>query len=105
MKEIHNLEMRQVHKHSPHDKGSQHGVHGQAHRPSSQQQQHSGKRSEPCDSHLDQCSGVTRNHHHHSNPAASFHGGGFPDDLSQMSLHAAGPGEDQNDDPYGILSP
>ncbi|KAI5003796.1 BEL1-like homeodomain protein 9 [Hordeum vulgare subsp. vulgare] len=87
VEEIHNLEMRQVHKQSPHDNGSQHGVHGHAHQPSSQQQQQqrSGKRSEPCDSHLGQCSGVTRNHHHHSNPAASSHGGGFPDDLSQMS--------------------
>ncbi|VAH66390.1 unnamed protein product [Triticum turgidum subsp. durum] len=89
VEEIHNLEMRQVHKHSPHDKGQQHGAHGQAHQHSSQQQQQqrSGKRSEPCDSHPGQSSGVTRNHHHHHNAAAaaSSHGGGFPDDLSQMS--------------------
>ncbi|VAH66389.1 unnamed protein product [Triticum turgidum subsp. durum] len=46
VEEIHNLEMRQVHKHSPHDKGQQHGAHGQAHQHSSQQQQQqrSGKR-------------------------------------------------------------
>ena len=37
MEEIHNLEMRQVHKHPPHDKGQQHGVHGQSHQHSSQQ--------------------------------------------------------------------
>ncbi|XP_020175344.1 uncharacterized protein [Aegilops tauschii subsp. strangulata] len=88
VEEIHNLEMRQVHKHSPHDKGQQNGVHGQAHQHSSQQQQQqrSGKRSEPCDSHPGQSSGVTRNHHHHNAAAAaSSHGGGFPDDLSQMS--------------------
>uniref|UniRef100_A0A453FXG3 Homeobox domain-containing protein n=1 Tax=Aegilops tauschii subsp. strangulata TaxID=200361 RepID=A0A453FXG3_AEGTS len=75
VEEIHNLEMRQVHKHSPHDKGQQNGVHGQAHQHSSQQQQQqrSGKRSEPCDSHPGQSSGVTRNHH--------------------VPLHAAGPGD------------
>ncbi|KAG8054755.1 hypothetical protein GUJ93_ZPchr0001g31318 [Zizania palustris] len=73
VEEIHNLEMRQMHKHSVLDKG-QHGTHHQAQHSS----QCGGKPSDPSDSHPGQSSSITRNH----NNAASH---GFPDELSQMS--------------------
>nr|QDQ70857.1 BEL1-like homeodomain protein 9 [Lolium perenne] len=73
VEEIHNLEMRQIHKHSPLDK-AQHGIHNQTENSS----RRTGKRSEPCDSQPGQSSSITRNH----NTTTSH---GFPDELSQMS--------------------
>ncbi|KAF0920855.1 hypothetical protein E2562_037500 [Oryza meyeriana var. granulata] len=78
VEEIHNLEMRQVHKHSVVDKG-QHSVHHQAQHSS----QCSGKPSDPSDSHPGQSSSITRNHY----TAASQC---FPDELSQMSQSIQG---------------
>uniref|UniRef100_A0A0D9V7S8 Homeobox domain-containing protein n=1 Tax=Leersia perrieri TaxID=77586 RepID=A0A0D9V7S8_9ORYZ len=78
VEEIHNLEMRQVHKHSAVDKG-QHSLHHQAQHSS----QCSGKPSDPSDSHPGQSSSITRNH----NTTASQ---GFPDELSQMSQSIQG---------------
>nr|ABW97425.1 putative transcription factor qSH-1 [Oryza rufipogon] len=78
VEEIHNLEMRQMHKHSVVDKG-QHSVHHQAQHSS----QCSGNPSVPSDSHPGQSSSITRNH----NTAASQ---GFPDELSQMSQSIQG---------------
>lgn len=73
VEEIHNLEMRQVHKHPVLDKG-QHVLHHQT--------QHSfessGKPSDPSDSQLGQSSSITRNH---NIPASQ----GFADELSEMS--------------------
>ncbi|KAF8775326.1 hypothetical protein HU200_004735 [Digitaria exilis] len=74
VEEIHNLEMRQVHKHPAlENHKSQHAMHHQA--------QHSsesiGKPSDPSDSQLGQSSSITRNH---AIPASQ----GFPDELSQM---------------------
>ncbi|TVU36506.1 hypothetical protein EJB05_18442, partial [Eragrostis curvula] len=73
VEEIHNLEMRQVHKHPALDK-SPHGMHHQTQHSS----ECSGKPSDPSDSQLGQSSSITRNH----NISASQ---GFPDELSQMS--------------------
>ncbi|KAL5220332.1 hypothetical protein ABZP36_025045 [Zizania latifolia] len=78
VEEIHNLEMRQMHKHTVLDKG-QHGMHHQAQHSS----QCSGKPSDPSDSHPRQSSSITRNH----NTTASQ---GFPDELSQMSQSIQG---------------
>ncbi|XP_062226073.1 BEL1-like homeodomain protein 9 [Phragmites australis] len=73
VEEIHNLEMRQMHKHPALDK-SQFGMH--------HQNQHSSecsrKPSDPSESQLGQSSSSTRNH---NTPASQ----GFPDELSQMS--------------------
>uniref|UniRef100_A0ACD5X726 Uncharacterized protein n=1 Tax=Avena sativa TaxID=4498 RepID=A0ACD5X726_AVESA len=78
VEEIHNLEMRQIHKHSPLDKSQQHGIHNQAEHSS----RRNGKRSEPCDSHPGQSSSITRNH----NTTNTSHGG-FHDELSQQMSH------------------
>ncbi|CAM0883570.1 unnamed protein product [Alopecurus aequalis] len=76
VEEIHNLEMRQIHKPSPLDKGQHGGSHSQTQHPL----QRSGKRSEPCDSSQPgQSSSITRNHN--TTPASQ----GFQDELSQMS--------------------
>ncbi|CAO2167042.1 unnamed protein product [Urochloa humidicola] len=73
VEEIHNLEMRQVHKHPALDK-SPHSMHLQTQHSS----ESSGKPSDPSDSQLGQSSSITRNH---AIPASQ----GFPDELSQMS--------------------
>ncbi|WVZ68183.1 hypothetical protein U9M48_017154 [Paspalum notatum var. saurae] len=73
VEEIHNLEMRQVHKHPVLDK-SQHAIHHQTQLSS----ESSGKPSDPSNSQLGQSSSITRNH---NIPASQ----GFPDELSQMS--------------------
>lgn len=73
VEEIHNLEMRQVHKHPVLDKG-QHTLHHQTQHSS----ESSGKPSDPSDSQLGQSSGITRNH---NIPASQ----GFADELSEMS--------------------
>ncbi|RCV28128.1 hypothetical protein SETIT_5G381300v2 [Setaria italica] len=73
VEEIHNLEMRQVHKHPALDK-SQRAMHHQTQHSS----ESSGKPSDPSDSQLGQSSSITRNH---AIPASQ----GFPDELSQMS--------------------
>ncbi|CAO2195259.1 unnamed protein product [Urochloa humidicola] len=73
VEEIHNLEMRQVHKHPALDK-SQHTMH----HPQQHSSESSGKPSDPSDSQLGQSSSITRNH---TIPASQ----GFPDELSQMS--------------------
>ncbi|CAL4953662.1 unnamed protein product [Urochloa decumbens] len=73
VEEIHNLEMRQVHKHPALEK-SQHAMHHQTQHSS----ESSGKPSDPSDSQLGQSSSITRNH---AIPASQ----GFPDELSQMS--------------------
>ncbi|GJN17165.1 hypothetical protein PR202_gb04213 [Eleusine coracana subsp. coracana] len=80
VEEIHNLEMRQVHKHPALDK-SQHGMHHQTQHSS----ECSGKPSDPADSQLGQNSSITRNHNH--NVPASH---GFPDELSQVSPSTQG---------------
>ncbi|KAL6853677.1 hypothetical protein ACP4OV_019706 [Aristida adscensionis] len=79
VEEIHNLEMRQAHKHpaldkSQHQHQHQHAMHHQAQHSS----ECSGKPSDPSESQLGQSSGVTRSH----TIAASQ---GFPDELSHMS--------------------
>ena len=73
VEEIHNLEMRQVHKHPALDK-SQLSMHHQTQHSS----ESSRKRSDPSDSQLLQSSSITRNH---GIPTSQ----GFPDELSQMS--------------------
>jgi hypothetical protein len=73
VEEIHNLEMRQVHKHPALDK-SQQGMHHQTQHSSDC----SGKPSDPSDSQLGQSSSITRNHYI---PASH----GFADELSQVS--------------------
>jgi hypothetical protein len=73
VEEIHNLEMRQVHKHPVLDKG-QHALHHQTQHSS----ESSGKPSDPSDSQLGQSSSITRNH---NIPASQ----GFADELSEMS--------------------
>uniref|UniRef100_A0ACD5VV45 Uncharacterized protein n=1 Tax=Avena sativa TaxID=4498 RepID=A0ACD5VV45_AVESA len=80
VEEIHNLEMRQIHKHSSLDKGQQLGIHNQTEHSS----RRNGKRSEPCDSHPGQSSSITRNHH---NATTTSHGG-FQDELSQQMSHS-----------------
>ncbi|KAJ1286216.1 hypothetical protein BS78_03G336000 [Paspalum vaginatum] len=71
VEEIHNLEMRQVHKHPVLDRSAMH--HQTQHSSES-----SGKPSDPSNSQLGQSSSITRNH---NIPASQ----GFPDELSQMS--------------------
>jgi len=73
VEEIHNLEMRQVHKHPALDK-SQLSMHHQTQHSS----ESSRKPSDPSDSQLGQSSSITRNH---GIPTSQ----GFPDELSQMS--------------------